>query len=147
MGRLISTGETPAKRRNAHMRSCAEVLRMLATRAVFDDEAKDMCAFLVFNMRGIYQTIDESAQAWNDRNYWKKAEALRQTWRWADLSSRELEELVRSGKWQLVPPLLIQLIPHFQQVNVQTITRTPDWWVGAYRALLRESDSTDTNGR
>ena len=99
-----------------------------------------MCAFLVFNLRDIYRTIDESAQSWNDRNYWKKAEALRQSWRWADLSARELDELVRSGKWQLIPPLLIQLIPHFQHINVQTITRTPDWWVGAYRALRKESE-------
>jgi len=117
------------------------VLRLLATRNGFDDEAKDMCAFLVFNLRGIYEVIDDSAQVWNERNYWKKAEALRHKWRWAALAAEELRDLIVGGKWQLVPPALIDLIPHFQGVNVQTITRTPDWWVGAYRALLKESDS------
>ena len=144
MSRLISTGDTPAKRRHAHIRSCAEVLRMLATRPSFDDEAMDMSAFLVFCLRGIYNTIDNSAQTWNDRNYWKKAEALRQKWRWSELAANELQDLVLNGKWQLIPPVLIGLIPHFQDVNVQTITRTPDWWVGARRALQKEIEASES---
>ena len=140
MGRLISTGDTPAKRRHAHMRSCAEVIRILATRTTFDEEAQDMAAFLVFNLRNIYRTIDDSAQSWNDRNYWKKAEALRHKWRWADQAAAELAGLVVAGKWQLVPPVLIGIIPHFQDVNVQTLTRSSDWWAGARRALLKERE-------
>ena len=34
MARVIQTGETPAKRRHAHRRSCAEVLRLLAERII-----------------------------------------------------------------------------------------------------------------
>ena len=138
MGRIIATGDTAAKRRRAHIRSCAEVIRLLATREGFDDEAKDMAAFLVFSLRGIYATIDESARAWDDRNYWKKSEALRQKWRWSVLASDELEELVVTGKWQLIPPKLIELIPNFADVNIQSITRGPDWWVGARTALVNQ---------
>lgn len=143
MARIINTGDSAAKRRHAHIRSCAEVIRLLATREGFDDESKDMSAFLVFCLRGIYVSIDESAQAWDDRNYWKKSEALRQKWRWSALAADELEELVVTGKWQLIPPMLISLIPHFADVNVQTITRGPDWWVGARTALVNQkSEST-----
>ena len=138
MARIINTGDTPAKRRHAHIRSCAEVIRLLASRDGFDDEAKDMTAFLVFALRGIYSTIDESAAAWDERNYWKKSEALRQKWRWSVLAADELEDLVVTGKWQLIPPKLISLIPHFADVNVQAITRGPDWWVGARAALVKE---------
>lgn len=124
------------------MRSCAEVIRLLAERASFDDEAKDMAAFLVFELRGIYKTIDESAHAWDERNYWKKAEALRQKWRWSHLTAEELGDLVVAGKWQLIPPVLIELIPHFSDITVTSITRDSDWWAGARRALLKEAAAT-----
>ena len=137
MARLIKTGETPAKRRHAHMRSCAEVLRLLAQRSVFDEEACDMAAFFVFNLRGIYQTIDESAHAWDERNYWKKAEALREKWRWTRTAADELEALIRAGRWDEVPPVLLGLIPYFSSITVTSITRDADWWCGARRALLR----------
>jgi len=100
-----------------------------------------MSAFLVFSLRGIHDTIEESALAWDDRNYWKKSEALRQKWRWSHHAANNLEKLVVEGKWQLIPPLLIELIPHFGDVTITTITRGPDWWVGARRALMKQQSS------
>ena len=40
------------------------MLRLLAQRGAFDEEARDMTAFVVFNLRSIYQIIDDSAQVW-----------------------------------------------------------------------------------
>ncbi len=137
MARLIKTGETPAKKRHAHMRSCAKVLRLLAQRSTFDDEARDMTAFFVFNLRGIYQTIDESAHTWDERNYWKKAEALRETWRWTRTAADQLETLIRADRWDEVPPVLLGLVPRFNSITVTAITRDADWWCGALRALVR----------
>lgn len=145
MARLIHTGTTPAKRRHAHRRSCAEVLRLLAQRRLndhFDTEAKDMAAFLVFNLRGIYQTINESAQAWDDKNYWKKAEALRERWRWSQTAARELEALILNDDWGQIPPRLIDLVPRFSDVTVRSLTRNADWWCGALRALRREASGS-----
>ncbi len=142
MARLIKTGETPAKKRHAHRRSCAEVLRLLALRGAFDDEARDMTAFLVFNLRGIYQTIDASAHAWDERNYWKKAEALRETWRWTRTAADRLEKLIRADQWDAVPAVLIDLVPRFNSITVTAITRDADWWCGAHRALM----STGSDG-
>jgi len=138
MSRIINTGDTAAKRRRAHRRSCAEVLRLLASGTSFDEQAQDMIAFMVFSLRGISKTIEESAQSWDDKNYWKKAEALRQKWRWAHLAANDLQNLVATGKWQLVPPALIELIPYFSDVHIEIMTRSPDWWVGARRSLLKE---------
>ena len=100
-----------------------------------------MAAFFVFNLRGIYQTIDESAHAWDERNYWKKSEALRAKWRWAHHAAVELEALLRAGRWEAVPPRLLALLPHFQGITVTAITRDADWWCGALAALLREDPS------
>ncbi len=138
MARIVYTGDTPAKRRNAHIRSCAEVIRLLAERPSFGEEEQDMTAFLVFSLRGIHDTIEESALAWDDRNYWKKSEALRQKWRWSHHAANDLEKMVVAGQWFDIPVKLIELIPHFADVTISTITRGPDWWVGARRALMKQ---------
>lgn len=150
MGRITNTGETPAKKRHAHVRSCAEALRLLARHPAlasgrFDAEARDLAAFLVFNLKGIYETIDESAHAWDDRNYWKKAEALREKWRWSRKAARELEALLLDQRWADVPPLLIGLVPYFADVTVQQLTRDADWWCGAYRALQRQASEATSS--
>ncbi|HRR08373.1 MAG TPA: hypothetical protein PLO56_06735 [Rhodothermales bacterium] len=124
-----------AKLRQIHIRSCAEVIRLLATKPSFDDEAKDMTAFLVFNLRGIYETINESVQAWDDRNYWKKAEDMREKWRWSRTAAQDLTQLVLADQWQKIPDFLITLLPRFSEVTIREITRDADWWVGALRAL------------
>ena len=139
MSRIIHTGSTPAKRRHAHRRSCAEVLRLLAQRATFDAEAQDMAAFLVHNLRGIYRTIDESAQAWDERGYWRKAERLRADWLWSRTVADELDALIRAEQWEALPARLIALVPRFDDVTVKSITRNADWWCGALRALLRDT--------
>lgn len=143
MGRVINYGETPAKRRRAALRSCAEVLRALAQRPSlhsgnFDEEAKDMAAFISFNLQTIGDTIEESAHAWDDRNYWKKSEKLRADWRWAPRMSADLAALIRAGDWAEVPPLLLQLAPHLADITIVQTTRDSDWWCGAYRALIKE---------
>jgi acyl-homoserine lactone acylase PvdQ len=148
MGRIVQTGDTPAKRRNAHTRSCAEVLRLLAQRpeladGQFDTEAQDMVAFLVFNLQGMHETIEQSAQAWDDRNYWKKSEALRAKYRWTRLAAGTIEELALAGRWGEVTPALIALLPHFAGVTIQQVTRDADWWCGAMRALRREAASRE----
>lgn len=144
MSRIVATGDTPAKTRNAHLRSCAEIVRLLAQRPGFGDEEQDMTAFLVFSLRGIYETIDESAQVWDDRGYWKKAEKLRDDWRWTRAMSDTLEAIVRAGDWHLLPPHLIELAGRLQDVTVTAITRDADWWCGAYRALMRSAAASST---
>lgn len=137
MGRIVNTGDTPAKQRRQYIRSCAEVLGILATRPGFGPEEQDMAAFLVFSLRGIYETIDKSAEAWDDRNYWKKAEGLRDKWGWSRRVANDLEKMILADEWHRVPDQLIVLIPHFQDVSVKKSKRDADWWVGALTALRR----------
>lgn len=100
-----------------------------------------MTAFLVFNLRGIYKTIDESAHAWDERNYWKKAENLREKWRWTRTSADALETALLAGRWVEVQGRLIELVPHFSSVTVTSITRDADWWCGAFRALKKSHET------
>ena len=145
MSRILHAGETPAKRRRAHTRSCAEALRLLAQRpaladGAFDTEARDLTAFLAFHLRGIGRAIESSAQSWDDRGYWKKAEALREEYRWTRWAAEALEEKAVAGQWAETVPTLVELVPRFADVNVSKLTRDADHWVGAYRALVRKAE-------
>ena len=146
MSRIIHAGDTPAKRRRAHTRSCAEAIRLLAGRpslgvGVFDAEAKDLTAFLVHHLRGIGETIESSAQSWDDRNYWKKSEQLRADYRWAPQTADRLQDLIVAERWPEVVPVLLELIPRFADVNVGKMMRDADHWVGAHRALVRKAQA------
>lgn len=120
-----------------HIRSCAEVLRLMAQRPEFDDESRDMAAFMAHSLRGIFKTIDESAAAWDEKNYWKKAEALRHKWRWTLAAADEIEAFLRGAAWYELSHYLVTLIPHFSDVKISAITRDADWWCGAYRSLMK----------
>jgi hypothetical protein len=97
-----------------------------------------MAAFLVFCLRGIYSTIDESADSWDDRNYWRKAEQLRAKWSWSRKEADRLEAHILADEWASVPDVLVDLIPHFMSVSVKTEKRNADWWAGALAALKRD---------
>ena len=60
MGRIVNT-DNPGKRRNALMRSSAELMRHLMLQTTISDQTKDMLAQLVFCLREIDEGIDESA--------------------------------------------------------------------------------------
>ena len=92
----------------------------------------------VFALRGIYETIESSANTWDDRNYWKRAEKLRRDWRWSARAADRMESAIRADAWDDVSDELVTLIPHFKDINVATITRNSDWWCGALRALVAE---------
>lgn len=139
MSRIIQTGDTAAKRRHFHVRSCAEVLRLMADRVGLDDETRDMAAFMAFSLRGIHDTIEESARSWDDKNYWKKAEALRHEWRWTNAAADEIESRLKANDWYELSYYLVTLIPRFANVKVSAITRDSDHWAGAYRSLLKAS--------
>ena len=144
MARIIHAGDTPAKRRRAHTRAAAEALRLLAQRpalaaGVFDPEAKDLAAFLAHHLRGIGDTIEDAAQSWDDRNYWRKSEKLRADYRWAPQAADQIEELLVAQDWEGVVPVLLSLVPSFADVTIAKMTRDADHWVGAYRALIKRT--------
>ncbi|WP_412060386.1 hypothetical protein [Rubrivirga sp. IMCC45206] len=142
MSRIIHAGDTPAKRRRAHTRAAAESIRRLAERpslatATFDAEARDLVAYLAFHLRGIGKTIEDAAQSWDDRNYWRKSEKLRADYRWAPQAAERIEALAVADDWEPVVQELLALIPRFADVTIAKMTRDADHWVGAYRALVR----------
>ncbi len=137
MGRVINPDST-GKTRNRLMRTCAEVLRHLSQKTAIDEEAKDMAACLVFSLREIEQGIEDSAAVWEKRDYWMKAEQLRQRWGWVGNAAAQIENLIRTDHWDGLPDLMMKLLPRFSDIKVTRVTRSSKQWDGAYEKLHAE---------
>lgn len=135
MARVINTN-SPGKRRNAHMRTIAEILRHLSQQRDIDQQTKDLVAMLVFCLRGIDQTVEESIRAWEKRGYWKKADDFQQKWWWSSLMADAIEKLLREGNWDAIPETMIKLYPYFADIQINRMTRDPADWDGAYARLM-----------
>lgn len=137
MARVINTN-SPGKRRNAHMRTVAEILRRLGQKTAIDDSSKDMVAAIIFSLRAIEATVEESTVAWEKRGYWKKADDFQNKWWWCSLASNSLENLARSDNWEGMPEAMVKLFPHFSDIKINRLTRDPNDWRGMYSKLMRE---------
>lgn len=142
MARVINTN-SPGKRRNQLMRTIAEILRRLSQKPDIDDDVKDMVALIVYCLREIDETVEESVQAWEKRGYWKKADDFQNSWWWASMTAKDVEQLIREERWDDLPDMMIKLFPHFSDIEVSKMTRKESLWAGAYRRLMESSDGED----
>jgi hypothetical protein len=120
------------------MRTVAELLRHLTQKQELDDEAKDMVSALVFCFREIDEGIDASAAAWEKRDYWMKADELRQRWSWAGRIADELQAMIFSEDWHNLPTIMVKIMPYVSDIKITKLTRKEDAWQGSHMRLLRE---------
>lgn len=137
MARIIHTN-SPGKRRRHYIRTSAEILRRLSQQKAINADTKDMAAMLVYCLRAIDGTVEESVLAWEKRGYWKKAADFQQQWWWASLLAPSIEELVKTGSWDRLPDVMVKLFPHLSAIQINKMTRDPKSWEGSYRKLMEE---------
>ena len=137
MSRIIAT-EGPGKIRSQHRRTIAEALRRLSQKPGLDDEVKDLAALIVFCLHRIADTIEQTTEAWDKRNYYLKADRFREGWRWVEPMTDELSAVIYEGRWNQLPDVLVQLMPHFSDITIKKLTRKPSLWEGAYAKFMRD---------
>jgi hypothetical protein len=140
MSRVINSN-SPGKVRNYHRRTIAELLRHLSRRPTVDDEAKDMAAAMVFALRGIHRSVLQTIVAWEKRNYWTKADRFMREWEWANHLSEELGRVLMEKDWPELSVVMVQLMPHFIDIETKKMTRPHSHWQGAYQRLLQDSQN------
>lgn len=137
MGRVVNTNST-GKVRNQMMRTAAEMLRHLSQKPALDDEARDMTALLVYCLRAVDEGIEASAAVWESRDYWLKADQLRERWGWSGHAAARLEQMIRDDRWELLPGIMAGLAEHFADIRITKMTRSAEAWTGAYDRLVDE---------
>jgi hypothetical protein len=135
VSRVIST-DSVGKRRHRFRRTVAEALRRLATKPTFDRESQDLAALIVFSLRRLEEGVEQTASAWEKRDYYLKADKFRMQWEWLEDTAYALESALLLGQWDKVPEIMAGLFPRFADITVSKYTRSPDLWEGAYQRLI-----------
>jgi hypothetical protein len=134
---VINTDST-GKQRNQTMRTVAEILRRLSQKQVVDEEVRNMTAMLVYCLREIEAGIEQSATAWEKRDYWVKSEELRQRYMWVGDMADQLRTMIYSEQWTLLPPIMLKLLPRVADIKITKMTRNVTLWDGVYDKLMQE---------
>ena len=140
MSRIVNA-ENPSTIRNRHRRSIAEMLRRLSQKSGFDDEAKDMASMIVLLLHEIEKGVQQTATAWEKRDYWIKAERFLREWDWVKFAAADWEDVIRNDAWDLLPDLMADIFPRFADVQIKKYMRNPSLWQGAYAKLMSQPPS------
>jgi len=135
VSRLIN-GPNPGTERNQLRRTVAEALRHLMSKKQIDDESKDMVALIVYSLHGISEGVEQSARAWEKRDYFVKADKFRMDWAWAEKYANKLEVILRGELWAELPLALAELAANFSDITITKFVRSDAMWRGRYRQLM-----------
>jgi len=135
MSRVIAV-EKVGQERHRLRRTIAEALRHMIRRPAFDEESQDLAALIVFSLRRLEQGVEQTAAAWEKRNYYLKADRFRREWEWVEETAFALETALLLSQWDRVPPILATLIPRFSDITIAKYTCSPDVWQGCYQRLI-----------
>lgn len=112
------------------------MLRHIVERGAIDETVKDMAATIAFCLVEIDAGVHVTAAAWEKRDYWMKAERFMRDWKWAKESAANLDDVLRHEAWDLLPGLLMELMPRFSDIQINKFTRKPIFWEGNYAKLV-----------
>ncbi len=135
MSRVVTVDSVGSQRQRLR-RTIAEALRRLMAKRELDEEARDLAALIVFSLREIDEGVEQTATAWEKRDYYIKADRFRQEWLWVGPAADEIERILRRQAWDRLPAALARLLSHFSDITINRMVRTEKLWQGCYRRLL-----------
>lgn len=141
MSRIIAT-ESVGQQRSRLRRTIAEALRRLATKPAFDEESLDLAALIVFSLRRLEEGVEQTATAWEKRDYYLKADRFRREWEWLDDTAYALETALLLGDQEHLPEILAALFPKFADITIARYTRSGALWDGCYQRLQGHRNGT-----
>jgi hypothetical protein len=134
LGRVINP-DSSGKERTKLTKSIVKAIRELMTQTKPDQNTKDLAAFIVIGLDGIFQSIDVSVLAWEKRGYWVKADRFRMDWEWTSQFSRQMKEALLQDDWAQVALIAAKTAQKFSHIKISPNNRIGEPWIGAYSRL------------
>jgi hypothetical protein len=134
MSRLISN-ETPGTIRTRLLKLTYFTSRELIKQNGLNNESKDMAAFIVFSLTKISELVDQTAKAWEDRNYWSKSDLFRKEWTWVSACKEELEHALLENDWPLIVNVATAVLSNTQPSHKSTRFSLSEPWQGSWMEL------------
>ena len=131
MSRVVNPNNG-GRQRSHLMKSIAMALRVMAEKREIDEEGRDIAAFLILALDEIWRSVNQSALAWEKRDYWVKADQFREQWRWVDRLAEQLKDSLNSQSWDELVRGLTLLATKMGGVAIPKRMPTPRPWSGAW---------------
>ena len=140
MSRIVNS-ESAGKDRTRLTKVVVISVRELLRQQEVSDLSRDLIACVLRSLDAIYETIDASVAAWEDRGYWVKADRFRQEWQWTKMIADKMRPLVYEENYGELIPLMVQVMQALQSVKVSENHRLGTPWTGQWQLLMAERKS------
>jgi hypothetical protein len=140
MSRIVNS-ESAGKDRTRLTKVVVISVRELLRQQEVSDLSRDLIACVLRSLDAIYETIDASVAAWEDRGYWVKADHFRMEWQWTKIIADKMRPLVYEENYGELIPLMVQVMQALQSVKVSENHRLGTPWVGQWQLLMAERKS------
>ena len=131
MGRIIKF-ESAGKERDKLVKEIVISIRELMKQSRFNENSRDLVAFIALSLESISETIEVSVVAWEKRGYWVKADRFRLEWTWAGKLGTEMRQAVLSEDWKRIGQTALEVARKLYNVKVSVRHHLGTPWVGAW---------------
>lgn len=130
MSRVVRT-QSISTQRTRLSKSIVIAIREIYKKHSYDNEVREITAYIVIALLAIGETIDMTVEPWEKRGYWVKADRFRMEWKWVLNLSRKLRNELNNNEWDSIIPLLVEIGSKFNKIQVSERHRMGKPWIGA----------------
>lgn len=125
--------ESASRARAKMLQGIAVTLQAMAGARGVGPEEMDQLAFLALSLEAIARSVDETATAWEKRDYWVKADRFRAEWGWVEPLCRRIADALRGRDWNSALQATRQVAERVAAVRLPEPRRGSRIWEGAWR--------------
>jgi hypothetical protein len=133
MSRVIRP-DSPSRLRAALLDSVRFTLPALGT-AETETQLRDRLAFILLALRQVQASIEPTAEAWERRAYWVKADQFRRSWAWVGASADSMLKSVLAGDLGAARGLALAIEPHLPPSRATKARDLSGLWAGCSQRL------------
>ena len=133
MSRVIRP-DSPSRLRTALLDSIRATLPALATTGS-EAQLRDRLAFILLVLRQVQASIEPTAEAWERRSYWVKADQFRRGWTWAATIADSLFGALMTGDLVAARQLAMTIEPHLPPSRATKRRDLSGLWAGSFQRL------------
>jgi hypothetical protein len=100
--------------------------------------ALDMAAFILGQLKSLLDSVDQTASAWEKRDYWVKADSFRRQWSWIDKPSRSLKDCLARKDVASLDGILQELTRVLPPEKSPPKKPQPLPWAGSWKKMFPE---------
>ena len=132
MTRIIRT-DSPARNRQRLLKALASAFHYFRQEKTTEEQQKDIYVFTLLTLQALSESVDQTALAWEKRDYWIKADRLRDTWRWVFEAHNHLLIALHNNNIEDAYQQLESLYEQTEPVQLPWKQPGQELWQGAWK--------------